>query len=76
MNEKVKNAFEKLVGLKEMTRSTGQNTNKAQRTVMRSITPEELAEVAGLFRLAQATGDLQCETVPLTASEKAELAGE
>jgi hypothetical protein len=46
MTKTAKDALRKLISLKMVTRETGVITNRAQREVLKSLSPEDLIEVA------------------------------
>jgi len=69
MTDAAKKALKELADLKWLTTTTGQNTNRAQRLVIRSISPADLAEVATAFRELNEMG----HNVSLTAEERADL---
>jgi hypothetical protein len=73
MTPAAKDATEKIIALKELSRKEGMVTTRAQQKVFRSLSDEDMADVALFFRRLNAAGITQ--VVALTPQEEAELVG-
>ena len=72
MTPAAQEAIEKILALKDLTRETGNVTNRAQSLILRSLNESDLSDVALALRHLNSAG----HTVTMTAEERAAERGE